>query len=459
MMSKGRRFNTRDEGISSVIGAIMITGIVFALLLTVRISFVPVWEEKAEAAHLVGVEKQLSTIKAEIDRQVDDPTTGTLSNPITLAQDRASIFQSAPPVHRVEINTSGHALRLDANQALILSNNGVAITGLNPQWLPVPGAPVTGVTTVQALRIRITLNSNAVGQSVNLSVTDRNSDLVGFVIVEVTRDPPEALVTTTSYQAPNTVLAGVTEGAHQKILYEYFTDVLDPSLLFDQVLASAETPLSFTFTKSDPAFQADYVMTYGTDASGGSALVGTGAGLLKLPYVATYSGGSLVYKASSAYHVPQTYILENGALILAQDDGAVFKIPPSFSVSRSATLVSLGMTVPSLSGSAQSLSGASNVKITTTGSGNNDINALMPRLQLTLTTDYPTLWRDFWDEQFAAAGLSSTATATSTAQYTVSASGNQASFALFGPTADQGSVVYDLSIHLQQATIGIGLES
>lgn len=450
-----------QHGVSSVIGAILITAIVFSMVVTVRVSFVPVWEKNSEGVYLVGAEKQLAVIKAEHDRQLDNSSAATVVNPITLAQERVGIFSSGgPSQHAIEFNASGHATTLQSNKILILSNNGTSIAGLNPEWIPIGGAEtIVDVGALQNLRIRITpmtIDFAQENQSVNLTVTDVNGDLLGWFSVTGYLQPSEYVITYATYQAPAIRIAEFYEGLHRQTEFpNYYIDVLDSVLLFDDILASGDGPYRLELTHT-PEIDAEYTIAYAEQTAGGSVLVGS-AGVTRSPYLATYNSGSLVFHGQTSHHVDQTFVLENGALIVEQTDGAAFKIQPSLFVSTTSGIVHVQLTIPSLAGEASFLSGVSNAKIRSEVLSRSVISAMVPRLEYTVSTHYPELWQTFFIETLDDAGLSS-AGASGSRQYETSRTSNTATFIVYGLNTAVLSEAYDMSLSITQGRILLSVE-
>lgn len=463
-----RNRNHRDSnGVSSVIGAILVTAIVFSLLLTVQLNFVPVWEKQAERAHRVTLERQLATLKSEFDHQAANRTAQTITVPLTIGRESTGIFHTGSSNRRVSFNTTGHGFEVNSNRMLILMSNGVSVAGLNPVWQNIPASgTLTNVQSVESLRIRITpMDDDFVGKNVNLTVTDANGALVGFFVVTATMSQNDYVISFASYQAPGTKLAEAANAQDKQTEYEnYYVDTLAGGLLFDQVLAAAQGPFTIGLTKSAGVVAA-YTISYTQAVPGGSVLVGN-QGILREPYESTFNGGALVFEASSSHFPAQTYSLENGAIVLAQEEGAVFKVEPTFNVRRSGNIVSVGLSIPALSSDAASLTGVGNILVTATAAQVQNVRAQAPRLELNIETAYPDLWAGFFRQKLEEASLSS---GTSPPQFTVCVRGGtlpacagvgtaDVELRVFGVTSDPLSSAYDMTVEISQAVISVKME-
>src|SRR5687767_15914208 len=113
----------RDErGVSAVIGAVLLAAILVAVLLTIRLSYVPVWEKDAASVRYLGAESQLAKLRADLDRQTDNRTASVVASPITLGEQRASIFKESENPHSLKFTSDGVGMALGANQLLIVQS-------------------------------------------------------------------------------------------------------------------------------------------------------------------------------------------------------------------------------------------------------------------------------------------------------------------------------------------------
>ncbi|MGB1587109.1 MAG: hypothetical protein ACPHID_08720, partial [Thermoplasmatota archaeon] len=71
----------KDDAVSTVIGGILILGLVSIMLVTVQTSWVPVWEEADEAQHMELVSRQMSDMRRESHRLTSEG--GQAAMPIT----------------------------------------------------------------------------------------------------------------------------------------------------------------------------------------------------------------------------------------------------------------------------------------------------------------------------------------------------------------------------------------
>ncbi len=116
------------------------------------------------------------------------------------------------------------------------------------------------------------------------------------------------------------------------------------------------------------------------------------------------SRGSLTFSSQNAYIAQQSYIYEQGAVLVAGSSGAVIRAPPHFSAAREPSGISLSVLFISLAGDYSSLAGTENVAIETrVVSKDRSVYegaewAIGQNMTLNLTTPHPTAWAVYFNE-------------------------------------------------------------
>lgn len=114
--------------------------------------------------------------------------------------------------------------------------------------------------------------------------------------------------------------------------------------------------------------------------------------------------GYVEYSSFNRYYIDQTFRYENGALIVVQGGSAVLKAPPHFDARRGQDgNFTAAITIVSLSGSNGTRAGTGDVQVQSTlqvyditsyyGSGWTQGRSV----SFNLTTDYPSVWADFFN--------------------------------------------------------------
>jgi hypothetical protein len=221
----------------------------------------------------------------------------------------------------------------------------------------------------------------------------------------------------------------------------FYVNLLDPNLLFRTVLSATQTPFDLSLVRTGLA--ADYTIAATTLSSGQ-----TGSGGLVIPsYALEVPAGKLSLEAHNAQFPSQTFVLENGALIVEQPDGVAMRVPPALRVSATNLQASLAWTLPALSGDPANLAGSASAAAVLTPTGaRNDILGMAGAVTLRIPTAYPAVWQTFLDDQLRGAGLSSLS-----GQYTLTPAADSVTLTLTGPSS--GSGVEDVVLSLQQSTV------
>lgn len=118
-----------------------------------------------------------------------------------------------------------------------------------------------------------------------------------------------------------------------------------------------------------------------------------------------FSGfGNIKITPSNRYYTQQSYVYENGALILYQPDGGVVSSSPQITIRNSTGNVTIAATLVSISGIEFTLGGTDTVEVQTklllswdytyTWSADAKEN-----ITLNITTEYPTVWKTWFDTE------------------------------------------------------------
>jgi hypothetical protein len=473
-----------DVGVSNVLGAILVFGLLVITLVVVQTRFVPVWDEEREASHMQELTTQLGQIKSDLDRQVDNRTDVAIANPLTLQQSGGFRFFSGarlPGEVGFVPSAPGGGLTFDSPRMTVLRSGDQSFLGLADQddWIALTTPEVLeDITLVRALRLRIDMDEDVCStyqddDTATLIVEDAGGDEVGratttwipasssekaLKIDIFANFDGEPVADDPISSDSEFFFSQLCQGGQDNFLdYNYF-DLLDPSLLFDAVLESAEVPIQLTL--QEDGLQASYVIVYDALApGGGTTTVGT-LGYVVAPYdPEPFAAGSLVIDANNQQYEPQTYVVEHGAVLRVQAGDAAMVVPPNFEVGVSGGQTTLDWTLPSLSGASGSLSGSDTATVVSLADPDRiDLEATAARLTVSIPTLYPDVWVMFLDRQLRDAGLEAAT------DYSVQAAGTGVTMSVLGLTAaDTDPVtslpIEDLFLKLRQATIELDLRS
>ena len=461
---RSQRMRADEKGVSAVLGAVLMFGLLVAALAMIQVQFVPVWQAQKEANLSTTVSNQLAQLNADMGRQVGNASAAGISDPLTLAAPGFTFFSGNTDPGTVSFTPVADGITVSSNQLTIQQQGDVQYYGLGETWTPIAGGTITDIDNVLHLRLRIDMGpAYDDGDTATLTITDADGDFAGKAVVTFLEFPSEDALEVRTYNAANNELSSDAEAYFQQAAFNFiYFDLLDSTLLFRDVIAASEPP--FSITVSDVGLLADYTIVYDTSQGGGSRV--GGGGIVVDDYERSSPGGYLRVTRPNRELPQQTYTLEYGAILLDQADGSAMVVPPPFDVSVSGTQVLVTWSVPGPSGQANAISGSSqvNVNLSPVGTGNS-VSGVAPRLTFTLVTEHPSLWAAFWDGRMVDASLTGNVAVQgapcSAAQfhYTVCTTSGTATLNVYGSDMDPNSTLDDLFLTFKETDVNVELRA
>lgn len=457
-----------DRGISVVVGAVLLLGIVTAAAVTFRLSYVPSAGERAEADHMRDVSRSMAALNGDLLRRLDTDTGVPLPAQVPLTPSTPSLVDVPLSGGTLDFDTSSRAVDISSPSLRIQTRNGTPLLGASGsgsgQWQQIQGTDtITDVASVLGLRINITDPDPQDGDRLTIQATDANSDFAGDFQIFADVNPPDLdlIAQTRAPPAPGDVIF------HNHILSihqqnwdaNYWVDALTDLFSFDSLLEQADKPMTLSF--QDQGLQAAYLVSYEEDAGDGLTTL-VGAGDTVDSYARSYRSGVLTYTSSNQFFTDQSYIIEHGGLILSQPDGTVFSMEPSFEVESTSNIAKLSLAVPTLKGESASVTGGDRVNVRTGTSTSQTIGATAGQLNLTFHTAFPDAWEAFLEDELADGGLTSSGcpptapVGPTTCEYELSSTSDTVRLTVHGPQAadaDPADPVRDISFELVQGRV------
>jgi hypothetical protein len=185
----------------------------------------------------------------------------------------------------------------------------------------------------------------------------------------------------------------------------------------------------------------------GGTVGGGGAI----SGLTMMDYgPETYASGELRFAASNNHFVDQTFILEHGAILLEQPDGAAMIVPPLLSFTQTSSQTVVEWTLPSLQAGRQTMSGPRAISIVADPVGTRlSLLAAAGQLAFDLPSNHPEVWQDFFLRALRDLGFNEGD------EFTVSSDGDSCRLVLDGIVSALAND--DLLLNFHQADIEIEL--
>ncbi|HEV8359540.1 MAG TPA: hypothetical protein VGR28_03690 [Candidatus Thermoplasmatota archaeon] len=460
--NRAARARASDEGLAAIVGVVLMAGIALIVLATVRLYWMPAWERDAEAAHMAQVGEQMSAVRLDLDRLAADENRAPVAVPVSLSDNDDSMLAQTNSAS-LSFEPGINAMRFNATEIRLLEQNGTDLTGINENWNNIT-APTNISLVGEVISFRLKIDSvgphtpgsqRDVPWSVVVSIYNANGTYAGDFNFTTIHDcapacGPEFSMYVKVRDASNETLYNQAEALHLTGSFSpYWVNLLNTDFRFDRVIAATDQPMRIFV--EERGLNASYAITYTQDTAEGTVIVG-GGGLTQTPFVESHTGGRLRLLAENTHYLRQQWIVENGAVILDQGDGAVFKVAPHFDVGIVANKTYVIMSMPTLTGASGSLAGKGTMSMYLTQKAHASFHAEMPAFTLNVTTSYPSLWRAFWEKTLNDAGLTAGA-----GNLTLASGANWTRMVLYGVTAAPGSSVYDLDVTFAQADVDVAL--
>ncbi len=460
-MKANRRYREADDGASVIVGAILLFALSFLVLVMIQSNFVPVWEQDAEAAHAQTIRSQMTLLKSQMERQIEEGVTTPISSAIDLNRDPASqIFGNryvSPGI--LSLGLPGSAtFNVTSPELNIATVTDPTAVGVGETWDLVDGDTLDEVSRIASLRVRFGTDAKPfVNEWAYLDVTDANGDFVGRLGINLLQmstngggiNQAEFWIQTED-AAGNQIGAQYFEANNQQVPpgseppYAWI-NALHPDYRFDRILGSAAKPLQLTLTTTGgmPAdFSAAY---YQHTVGGGEILVGGGTEIVT-DYEDTMTGTRIVYDALPQYYVDQDLVLEYGALLVVQDGAGSITSPPALAVGSAANRTSLTWTLPNVVAGVDGITSSPRGLLVTTAFDHQILTATGPSVTIVLDTDHGDAWVNYFRNAFERAG------GVEGTHYSVSSDSNSATLTVSGPV---GGTTHDVALAIQSASVEV----
>ncbi len=440
-----------DRGVSTVLGAVLVSALVVMVLVTVRVNFVPQWDEADDAEQIQVTSGAMAQLRSALDRQLDDPTASAVTVPIQLSGTSTPTGFFSAPRQSADLNFRGahsEAVNMTAPNTIIRAANQGSLAGINEQWIDAGSGAVNNVNEVNHLRLRITNpfdESNDDG--ITLTITDADGNFAGSLRFYVAKDGSSVTMNSAIKNADNVLLFDSGESAHHNVNPPYaWLNALDPNLFFDQVLSAAKKPM--TLTLSEQGLVGDYAMTYVESTPGGPATVGQ-SGVAVANYVNAIAAGRLEVTVKPSELPEQILVYEHGAVFRIQHDGQAVYIPPNIRFLDTNNGPFLELDLPMLSGAAASRTGGA-VPAQFVTESRVPIQAVADTFTITIATAYPELWERIFANAATNGGVPS-------GHFSIVKTSSSVIFTIVGPSATPAD--YDVSVKIRQASIKTTFQS
>ncbi|MEA3189981.1 MAG: hypothetical protein QOD77_563 [Thermoplasmata archaeon] len=471
-----------DEGVSSVVGAILMFGLLVITLVTIEVDYVPVWDRQREKDASILAARQVSEIRSDLDRVVGNQTLSPVSQPVSLVHEQGfSLFGRQPIPGTVTFTPTATNAGLTISTArpvALQRSGGNPLYALDEDW-SWTGAAIANVQGIVHLRLRIPSPGGLPTgtQTLSFTVTDANGhcQAQARLVATGTTLVSKSVELQVFAAAVPAAAACASSAIHIRDTYigaaapaNYYVDLMDPGTMFPTALAGIPVgvaPLTIAFSQGTTGGQAavvyDQLTSFGTVRAGG-------AGQTLSTYTNFIPTGVLSVGIANQQLPSQTYVFEYGGVFLEQADGEAMLVPPQFALGVTEGQTRLRWSFPALAGGSAAVTGSRSATVVASPTTGREWTELAAAdLTFTISTSHPEAWVAFWQDRLALAGLSATPVApvppctvlTPGAQYSVSSTATSATLVLFGPCSATADTTKDVQLELVAATVDIALQA
>lgn len=440
----------KDDAVSTVIGGILILGLVAIMMVLVQTTWVPVWEEGDEAQHMELVSRQMSDMRRESHRLTSEGGQATM--PITPGIIEGGGFFDKPKLPgNVHLFPADIGVAIDAPQLRLHASAGGSIQGHQASYAPVAsGLQETGLHDIDHFQVRVVDPSASVGGSSRLSFFDAANALHATLDVDLIDSGDGYRI-----QATTTAATGGDPVGRLSSYYDdgddpgqHLINVLDDDLGLAGILGAMSEPISVTFTET--AMELEYALgSWIVDGQGGRVRDAVGGHVVN-DFSRNYIGGSLAFFSGNQYFPAQDYILQGGGVILRQGTDETFRFAPAWEVTLIGDVLRIDTSIPVFHGTPNAFSTPNTVSVDMAASSQQTIEGSAPRTIWNVTTSFPQAWADHWQVEMEGLGF------TDGDEYVLTSGATWAQLDLRGPETDPSDLTeHDLYLVLRQADINL----
>lgn len=377
-----------------MVSAVLVFSLITVVLGVYLSTIVPDQIAAAEAVHMRRVSSSLADMAAQVEGTITLGREGEFTTQVDLGATNIAgglLKQSSGSLRLVE-NAFPATFRCPSPK--LLARNGNAAPGGTFATL---GFPAITFDSLVALELSVgSYTFAAPDPTASLFVKAAGKDVATFRLVLVENG--------TADRVEVKVSDGTGVVYHQPILIgppsplSMLVNALDPAYPFAGLIADSPGP--FTLTGSGPPEVKTYTVYWQEDGTIGVLEAGRD---LTAGFERNLAASALVYRSSNSEFMDQTYSLEGGAVVLAQESGEYLTLAP-FSITAADGERVLRLSLVNSTGTGQvSGSHRATVSLSVRAPTSSLLQCTGPRLFV--VSQYPVAWLATWSDAIAQAGL------------------------------------------------------
>jgi len=487
-----------DDGLSEVIGFVIIFGIIVILFSNYMLYGIPAQGRDSEIAHMNDVKDQFVDYKVGLDSIFNNNKIGTtISNSFTLGTGGSysmganSIIPIISPIKSsgtIAINERDPEYLTISSQSLIESESGRAVINFPPQctinytpshmYVTISGIQNSDLnsngrfgTTIAGTNWVATVNITPINQTyITISVDPLSAQNSAEAIVAcpapsqyfqatsnsfycIRKVPTSGYTNTSQIQfslSKNNVFTMKNYPLYDNIIpgTTYTIDLMDDAYGLKSFIQPPDT-ISLVIDKPLGSISAIGNVTYSFTET------------TTTPYNLTLPLGALEYRSQNNYWISQDYYYQLGGIFITQDDGnSTYRLPPeiSFSNDTATNIVTVNINALVIDQTSRGIVGGNSpVQIKTTLKSNDALpyvagtaNTRWVRIGITTPDSKAlTMWRNYFEYSAMAAGIPNTFSGNTTTESYIFINGSS--------TDTSSTAPYDINVIASNATLSITL--
>ncbi len=401
-MKLRRGLRAQDDAVSTVVSAVLVFSLLVVVLSVYMSQIVPEQMADAEAAHMRRVATSLGNIAAETSGAVALHREGEFVTQVELGTGTLAgltMFQSSGTM---SVQDYGFFANFLCGAPRLIARDGQAAPG--GSFVNLTRPPTTNISELIVLDLKVT--SYSFGGSDLATLKFKANSNPGATLELRLQD---GSIRVRTYEGDNITGNLVLDQAVQTGLTSvemFVIQGLDPAYGFSTMLANAQGP--FTIETSSTTSQVEAYGVYRT-MIGTIGQLGSGRDLAS-GFQRTVNPAALVFEPRNSKFIDQTYSMEGGAVVLAQETGQYLNLIP-FSLTVDPNLGPendlLTLSLVDLTGAGQ-VSGSHRVTVSVSVRGPTSSLLECTNPTLLVSSEYPFAWHSAWSDALVNAGLNET---------------------------------------------------
>lgn len=398
MLGRPRR-RSDDEGVSTVVSAVLVFTLITVVFSIYMSSIVPEQVADEEASHMRNVGASFGEVASRISASTSLGREGEFSTIVdlgTTTMPGISLFHSSGSV---EIQDRGFYSNFLCDAPKMLARNGQAAPG--GTYVPFGAGATFPFQSLLVLDIRVAGYTFGTGDEGTISVAVAGTVRASFT-VNLGSSTEQSVKVTTRDTASTIVYEQTIASGLGATVSSYTINALNPAYGLSALLSESQGPFVLSTTATSGVIQA-YALYWKQDATIGQ--VGDGR-TLPTGFQRSVNPASLVYRAANSRFMDQVYSYEGGALVLGQEPGENIALAP-FGVVVSPTDKLLRMSMVNLTGSGYA-TGSHRATLVTSIREPVTTTLKCTDPTVLLSSEHSIAWHGAWSDTLVRAGLSDT---------------------------------------------------